>query len=320
MTVTMVIQIVVFFSVIFAVEGVYLFTRSVNPQEKAANRRMKLLAESAGRSLNPELFRKQIAGGFLSQMISTAVPGLKKIVWRSGLGIAPSQLVAIMMIASLVLYFGSILLFRDSGVVALIRSFAIGIIVPFLFVNIKASGRQKKFNEQLPNAIDIMVRGLQAGHPTPVAIEMVARELQDPIGTEFGIAIDEINYGRDRGAAMREISERYTSPEFQFLTATLEVQRETGGNLAEILDVLSNVIRERATMRKKVFAISSEGRMSCFVVGGLPFAMIAVLSFLNPGYFTEVQDDPMFIFAIGGAFVLWAIGITWIWRMVNFKF
>ena len=107
--------------------------------------------------------------------------------------------------------------------------------------------------------------------------------------------------------------------EFRFFVAALEMQRETGGNLVEVLTKLSEVIRARANMRKKVIAISSEGKLTAFVVGGLPFAIALIINVLNPGYYTDVMDHPLFFIQIGTAFLLWAMGIYMIWKMVNFK-
>jgi len=322
MTITAVqlLQAIAFLAVLLAVEGVYLFFRSQNVREKAVNRRMKLAAANNQRVLNPEIFRQTIAGGPFSALASQLMPGLERLIWRSAIGATPLQFFSVTGGAFVFLFilFSSVL--RAPTLLSLIVAGSFGIALPFLVLNLKAAGRLKKFNEQLPMAIDIMVRGLQAGHPVPVAIEMVAREVQDPIGSEFGHALDQMNYGRERGDAMRDIADRFTSPEFLFLVSSIEMQKETGGNLAEILSNLSKVIRERATMRKKVVAMSAEGRISCFVVGGLPFLMALAIMLLNPAFFLDVREDPLFWPMIGGGFALWAIGITWIWRMVNFKF
>lgn len=319
-TAVQIVQALAFIAVILSIEGLYLFIRSGDKREKAANRRMKIAGARNERVLNPELFRKQIEGGPLSALVSSLLPGFNRLIWRSAVDVTPGRFAAIIaaIVGVLALMFMGV--FRTPAPNALFVAVVLGVGGPLAFLNFRAGQRERKFNEQLPTAIDIMVRGLQAGHPVPVAIEMVARELEDPIGSEFGHALDEMNYGLDRGDALRKISERFESPEFLFLVSTIEMQKETGGNLAEILSNLSNVIRERATMRKKIVAISAEGRITCFVVGGLPFLLVLAITALNPSFYGEVIDDAFFWPMIGMGFVLWLLGITWIWRMVNFKF
>ncbi|OFX00208.1 MAG: hypothetical protein A3E78_06430 [Alphaproteobacteria bacterium RIFCSPHIGHO2_12_FULL_63_12] len=319
-TVIQIVQAIAFVAVILTVEGVYLFIRSNNRREKAANRRMAIAAARNERVLNPELFRKQVEGGFLSGLLGDLIPGFTRLIWRAAIRVKPAEFFMIMCAIAAATGLLSAGVLHAPLLFSLILSALLGFAVPCLFLKALADRREKRFADQLPMAIDIMVRGLQAGHPVPVAIEMVAREVEDPIGSEFGHALDEMNYGLDRGVAMRNIATRFTNPEFRFLVSSIEMQKETGGNLAEILTNLSKVIRERSTMRKKIVAISAEGRITCFVVGGLPFLLVLAIMGLNPAFFLEVIDDKLFWPMIGGGFVLWVLGITWIWRMVNFKF
>ncbi|NWG91256.1 MAG: type II secretion system F family protein [Parvularculaceae bacterium] len=320
LTIVPIVQAIAFIAVILAVEGLYLFLRSNDRRERAVNRRMKIAAERNERVLNPELFRKAVEGGRLSALVSGVLPGFKRLVRLSAVAMTPAQYFAMMIGVTVAMLLLSIVALRAPALSGIIIAGVFGFALPYLILKILAGRREKKFNDQLPTSIDIMVRGLQAGHPVPVAIEMVAREIEDPIGSEFGHALDEMNYGQDRGAALRSISTRFKSPEYRFLVSSIEMQKETGGNLAEILSNLSKVIRERSTMRKKIVAMSAEGRITCFVVGGLPFALVLVIMALNPSFFTDVVEDVLFWPMIGGGFILWAIGITWIWRMVNFKF
>lgn len=319
-TAILIIQVLAFLAVILAIEGAYLLMRSSNRRERAVNRRMKMAAERGESVLNPDLFRKKIEGGSLSALLSGALPSLGALAWRSALGVTTGQVLAIMGGAALLF----VLLFTGPLGLGLLPGAFAGVIfgggLPIAILNFAAGRRQRKFGEQLPVAIDIMVRGLQAGHPAPVAMEMVARELEDPIGSEFGLALDEMNYGLERSVALRNIAHRFPLPEFRFFVSSVEMQKETGGNLAEILGNLSKVIRERSTMRKKIWAMSAEGRMTCFIVGGLPFVVTAAIFAINKEFFLDVAPDPMFLPMIGMGFILWVIGIVWIWKMVNFKF
>ncbi len=320
LTAVQIVQAIAFIAVILAVEGIFLLFRSTGRRAKAVNRRMGIAAARNERVLNPELFRKQVEGGAFSSLLSGALPGFNRLVWRSAVSLTPAQYFAMMSAIAAVVALLAVSAFRAPMLSVATFAGVFGFWAPYLALKILAGQREKKFGEQLPTSIDIMVRGLQAGHPVPVAIEMVAREIEDPIGSEFGHALDEMNYGLERGVALRNISTRFASPEFRFLVSSIEMQKETGGNLAEILSNLSKVIRERSTMRKKISAMSAEGRMTCFIVGGLPFALVLAISALNPAFFTDVIGDKLFWPMIGAGFVMWVIGIMWIWRMVNFKF
>jgi tight adherence protein B len=310
----------VFVAVVLGVEAASLLLRGRGKRETAVNRRMKFAARRNEDVLNPELFREKVEGGPLSALFSSVIPGFNRLIWRAQVGVTPSQVAIIMLGAMLFLFLILSAVMDASILIPLVLAVVLGFGGPYVFLGMKASSRQRKFDLQLPTGIDIMVRGLQAGYPAPVAMEMVAREMEDPIGSEFGVALDEMNYGLERSVALRNISTRFPSPELKFLVSTIEMQRETGGNLAEVLSNLSKVIRERATMKKKIWAISAEGRISCYVVGGLPFLLVLAIMGLNPAFFTEVASDPFFAPMIGGGFFMWLIGISWIWRMVNFKF
>lgn len=308
-----------FICVLFAVEGVYLFVLSQNSRERVVNRRMKLVRKNEARALDPSIMKRELYGGGVSRFLLGAFPSLGETLWAANIRLTPTGFLAVCGgIFALALAFGGLILSLPS-LYALLFALLIGVGAPYLYVLSARNKRQKAFAEQLPSAIDLVTRGLQAGHPVPVALDMVATEMPDPIGSEFGVAIDEINYGLDRDAAMRAIAQRFPNPDFRFFVAALEMQRETGGNLVEVLEKLSEVIRARANMRKKVEAISAEGRLTAFVVGGLPFAIALIINLINPGYYTDVYTHPLFLIQMGAAFSLWAIGIFMIWKMVNFK-
>mgnify|MGYP000141505249 CR=1 FL=1 len=308
-----------FIFVIFAVEGVYLLLMSRNDRERIVNRRMQLVHKHESRNLDPSILKREAQGGAISNFLLGASPSLGNLLWAADVRMSPAGFMGLCVAAGgLTLLFGQYVLglsFQFSLLLAGLTGFC----APFLFLLSSKAKRQKAFAEQLPSAIDLITRGLQAGHPVPVALEMVAREMPDPIGSEFGAAIDQINYGLDRDAAMRGVIAHFPNPDFRFLVAALEMQRETGGNLVDVLTKLSEVIRARANMRKKVSALSAEGRLTAFVVGGLPFIVAVVINLINPGYYSQVIDHPMFLPQMGFAVLLWFIGIYMIWKLVNFK-
>ena len=195
----------------------------------------------------------------------------------------------------------------------------VGFLVPIVYLMSRKATRLRKFSEQLPDALDIMVRSLQAGHPISAAISLVCKEMEDPIGTEFGIAVDEMTYGLAIHEALENMGRRIEVQDFQYVVVSMNIQNETGGNLAEVLRNLSTVIRDRFRMFKKVRALSSEGRLSAVVLSFLPFAVGALIFVGNPGFYLSVIDDPLFLPIMGGALGLMLDGIFIMYRMVNFR-
>ena len=151
-----------------------------------------------------------------------------------------------------------------------------------------AARRLKKFGAQFPEAIDVIVRSLRAGHPVPVAVSMVGREFTDPVGSEFGIVTDEITYGADLETAMRNLHFRVGQDDLPLFVTAVAIQGSTGGNLGEILENLSAVIRQRFKMRRKVKALASEARASAMILSALPIAMFAIVQVVSPDFYASV--------------------------------
>lgn len=180
--------------------------------------------------------------------------------------------------------------------------------------------RVRKFLEQLPDALDVIVRSLSAGHPLPVAVSLVAREMPDPIGSEFGIMTDEMTYGADVDQATRNMATRVGAYELSLLAISLTVQRSAGGNLAEILSNLSDMIRKRTMMRAKIRAISVEGRMTSWFMLCFPFFLYGLIRLIRPDYFEPMwASDYVHVF-LGVAAVLMITGMLILRKIVNFDY
>jgi tight adherence protein B len=163
------------------------------------------------------------------------------------------------------------------------------------------------------------VRSLRAGHPVSTAITMVAREMRDPIATEFGLVVDEMTYGLNLDDALSNMARRVGLNDLRFLVVAVMIQMQVGGNLAEVLNSLSRVIRERATMRAKIRALSAEGRFSASLLSVLPFILIGVITLVRPTYYAGVSPDPFFWPILWVGFGLMVLGIMVMYRMVNFR-
>jgi tight adherence protein B len=191
--------------------------------------------------------------------------------------------------------------------------------LPFLVLRILRGKRQKKFAAQFPDSIDIIVRSLRAGHPVPIAISMVAREQPDPIGSEFGIVADEITYGADLETAMRNLYYRVGQDDLPLFVTAVAIQSATGGNLGEILENLSKVIRDRFKMRRKIRALASEGRASALILSSLPIGMFLIVNLVSPKFYGEVWNQDLTKIALTLAGCWMGIGNFIMYRLVNFK-
>ena len=202
---------------------------------------------------------------------------------------------------------------------ALFLGLFLGIGFPHFIIGKMIQRRVKKFNTNFPDAIELMVRGLRSGLPITETLGIVASEIPGPVGVEFRMVSDKMKIGRTMEAALQETSDRLGTPEFQFFVITLAIQRETGGNLAETLSNLADVLRKRAQMRLKIRAMSSESKASAYIVGALPFIVFTLVWMINPrymgGFFT---DERLMVAGIGG--MIWmACGGLIMAKMVNFE-
>ena len=179
--------------------------------------------------------------------------------------------------------------------------------------------RINKFNSNFPDAIELMVRGLRSGLPITETLGIVSSEIPGPVGIEFRAVSDKMKIGRTMEAALQETADRLGTPEFQFFVITLAIQRETGGNLAETLSNLADVLRKRAQMKLKIRAMSSESKASAMIVGSLPFIVFTLVWMLNPTYMGKFFEDQRLIVAGLGGLTWMSIGVFIMAKMVNFE-
>jgi tight adherence protein B len=195
----------------------------------------------------------------------------------------------------------------------------VGIGLPHFVIGRMIKKRVAKFNSNFPDAIELMVRGLRSGLPITETMVIVAGEISGPVGIEFRAVADKMKIGRTMEAALQEAADRLGTPEFQFFVITLAIQRETGGNLAETLSNLADVLRKRAQMKLKIRAMSSESKASAMIVGSLPFVVFTLVWMINPGYMDDFfTDQRLMVAGIGG--IIWmGIGVFIMAKMVNFE-
>ena len=155
----------------------------------------------------------------------------------------------------------------------------------YLFLTMARRRRIAAFSEQLPDALDVIVRGLRAGHPFRVSLALVAREMPDPIGSEFGIVADEVTFGLEQTTAIDNLCRRVGQPDLSFFSIAVTIQQQSGGNLAEIMTRLSRMLRNRSKMRLKIRSLSAEGRLSAIALSATPFILVGVIHLIAPDYF-----------------------------------
>jgi tight adherence protein B len=299
------------------VEGVYLLFFSGGSYRKNVNRRLKLLKNQPDReNILVQLRRERglsNTGGY-----SIALESLNRLVLQSGLTIGVAKLLMIVAFAT-VASFAIGMVVRGNLTDALLIALFFGIALPYLVVRFLRSRRQKAFGAQFPDALDVIVRSLRAGHPTPIALTMVAREMQDPIGSEFGIVVDEITYGADLETALRNLNVRIGQDDLPLFVTAVAIQGSTGGNLGEILENLSGVIRQRFKMRRKIRALAAEGRASALILSSLPIVMFLIIQIVSPNFYASVWDIPLTKQALIAAGCWMGIGNLIMYRLVNFK-
>jgi len=207
-----------------------------------------------------------------------------------------------------------------NGTFSLIGSGLLCGITAWLWIARQRNKRLRLLEEQMPLALDVINRAIRAGHPVVSAVQLAGNEMGDPIGSEFGLIVDETTYGSEFREALMNFARRTGSSDAHFFAVSVGIQAETGGNLAEILEGLAAVIRGRGTLAKRVKALSSEGRASALLLSVLPILLISFMMLTRPAFYTSKFSDPVFWPAVGIIGVVYLIGWVLIHRIINFRY
>jgi tight adherence protein B len=304
-------------SIVLLVEAIYLLFHSASSYRSRVNRRLRLMKDQPDReSILVQLRRERglTSGGHFRLPLFA----LNRLILQSGLTVGFGRLTLMVVLGTILLFAGAVYIrgsLLEAGLIALVA----GLALPYLVLRFLRGRRQKKFGEQFPNAIDIIVRSLKAGHPVPVAISMVAREMPDPVGSEFGIVSDEVTYGADIETGMRNLYFRVGQEDLPLFVTAVAIQGSTGGNLSEILANLSAVIRLRFKMRRKIKALAAEGRFSAIILSSLPIVMFIVLQMMTPDFYGKVWHFDLTKIVLACAVAWMLIGNYIMYRLVNFR-
>jgi len=306
----------IFGAALFGAQALYRLLISSRSERKIINRRLTLANELKDQGAVLEALRSERGMGLFANV--PGVQWLDDLMMQSGLKLDRRRLVVWFGGLTLVSYF-IFATWLKMGLIGILPALVVALLIGFLLLRRARAKRIARFSEQLPEALDIIVRGLRAGHPFRVALGLASREMADPIGTEFGILLDEVSFGLDQEVAVNHLYQRVGQEDLAFVSTAINIQSQTGGNLATILAGLSRLLRNRTKLRLKVRALTSEGRMSGLFLSVLPFLLYLLLNLISPGFFAEAKVHPIFVPAVGFGLFLLALGNLVIYRMVNFK-
>ncbi len=298
-------------------ETVYLALFSRASYRKNVNRRLRLMQDEADRETVLVALRRE-RGLTADGLYSLPLRSLNRLVLQSGSRIGLARLIVINLVAvgvaTAVAAMWGYFIISALGI-----ALAADLILCFVVLSFLRRRRHKKFGAQFPDALDIIVRSLRAGHPVPIAISMVAREMPDPVGTEFGIAADEITYGSDLETAMRNLYFRVGQEDLPLFVTAVAIQASTGGRLTQILENLSGVIRLRFKLRRKVKALAAEGRFSAVFLSAVPLVLFGLLNLVAPDFYRSVWDKEFTRYGLAAAGLWMMVGNYVMYRLVNFR-
>jgi len=285
----------IFIGVLVLVEGLYLvaFGKSISLNSRV-NRRLEMLNKGGKREEVLDQLRKEMR----QHMNAKSIPLYSLLAdkaQKGAIAFTPQQLMMVMGGLAFVAFIGLSIGTETEVPLRLLLSVGIGIGAVYFWISSKASKRLAMIEEQLPDAVELMVRSLKVGHPFSSAIQIVSKEVQDPLASEFGVIADEAAYGRDMGEALKDMAERLDMQDMRFLAVAVTIQQQSGGNLAEILAGLAKVIRARFRLFRRVKAITAEAKWSGKFLSAFPIVALIVINVSDPHYYDEVKETPYFI-------------------------
>lgn len=309
----------VFIGVLVLVEGLYLtvFGRSISLNNRV-NRRLEMLEKGGNREEVLEKLRKE-----MNQHLNGRSIPLYSILAdkanKAAIAFTPQQLMMIMGVVSVFAFLGLTIGTETGLMMRLLASVGIGVGGVFMWISHKAKKRMALLEEQLPDAVELMVRSLRVGHPFSSAVQIVAKEVQDPLASEMGVIADESAYGRDVGEALKNMAERLDNQDLRFLAVAVTIQQQSGGNLAEILAGLAQVIRARFRLFRRVKAITAEAQWSGKFLSGFPIFALIAINIGDPDYYDPVIDHPYFIYGCFMVAAFLGVNLIVMRMLVNIK-
>lgn len=313
---------VCFLAVVLLLEGGFLLWHDTSgPQVRQLERRLRALAAGGHGSEAANLVKAREAdqagplGRLLLKLPRVAV--LERRLQQAGVVMSTARFVSTSALLGVAVLL--VLLALRQPLWLAVPAAGASVLLPFGWLGWARERRLKRLEAQLPDAIDLVARALRAGHAFPPALQMVAEELAEPIGGEFRIAFEEVNYGIPVSDAMMNLAARVPTDDLRFFSVAVILQRETGGNLAEILDNIGRLIRERFKLMGTVRVLSAEGKLSAWILTLLPFATALLINIVNPGFVQVLWTDPVGRTLVVTGLAAMVSGIFWMWRIVKLR-
>ena len=312
----------VFVGVLLLVEaGYYAFRGIQNPERKEILRRLQVLSSTKFENEQVDILRKNLLSDvrWLNQMLLSFrwTDKVNRLLQQADaqytLGV---YILLSLLLGAVGFLLGSLITSNRSMLILFAGAL---LMIPFTTLTLKRKRRMEKFQRQLPEALELIARALKAGHAFTGGLKLVANELGDPNGNEFAKTLQEINFGVAIPDAMKNLPHRVDCPDLRFFIISVIVQRETGGNLADILEKIAHLIRERFKLQGHIRVLSSEGKLSAMILMGLPFMIAFALYVLNPGYMKTLFVDPFGQLMVAFAFIMMIIGALVMKKMVHIK-
>jgi len=307
----------VFAAVLCAVEALFWYLTQSRRSSASINRRL-MESRTTQRIRAEEIDALRARRGLLDSEYAL-IRRCNGYLAQTGLDLDRRVLAAILVAMSALLFFiWAVAIGRGPAALALAVVSAAGVIIAFL--RAARQRRLARFAELLPDTIDVIVRAVRVGYPLPAALELVGREMPEPVASEFRKTADEIQFGQDLRTAVDNLYSRVGQEDLLFLILAIKVQSQTGGSLADILSRLSRLLRNRAKLALKIRALSADGRISALVLSLMPFLLFGGIELISPSYFGEIRDNPIIGPALIYGVLSLAVGNFVMYRMVNFKF
>ena len=312
----------IFLISLFLIEfGFYTYRSIRYPNRSRIRKRLKQLSTENPSVEQPEILRKKVLSeiGFLNKLLNF-VPGIKsldRLIDQANSSYSVSFYILISLFLAMTASIGSSIV-SNNLLVPLLGGAMLGA-TPFLVLGMKKKRRIATFQKQLPEALELIARALKAGHAFTSGIKLAAGEFKDPLGSEFQATLDEINFGISVADAFKNMSNRIDCPELRFFVVSVILQRETGGNLAEIIESLSQLIRDRFKFEGKIRVLSAEGRLSAAILVTLPLVIALIIHMISPNYLQPLFTDPSGKKAAVAALAGMAVGIVFIKQMIKIR-
>ena len=312
--------VVAFLAVVLSLEGIYnLWASNSSPEAKRIAARLQALSGETIALASIERTRQQSRLPRLNALLGNIQAGrrIQRFIAASAMGVSAAELVSISVVLGLIGLFLPAVLGKPPIFGAVL---GLGLaVLPWWRVASRRKTRIERIERQFPEALDLMSRSMRAGHSFPSSVKMVADEMPEPLGRDFRILFDEMNYGVPTNEALAHLADRVPVPDVSYFVVAVMIQRESGGNLAELLDKIAFIVRERLKLLGEVRTLSAEGKLSAIILTALPFGVGLVVNIVNPKFMEVLWTDPAGLRMVGVALFMMLLGILWMRSIIQIR-